>query len=263
MNIYDVALILVAGVVAGFMNTVGGGGSLISLPVLIFMGLPSAVANGTNRIALLVQSIVAVENFRRGGFIDLRLSLLLGMPAMLGSLAGVYMAITMPDAVFNRVLAVVMLVVLVLIIWQPEKKFLKNGENLTTSRKAAAAAAFFFIGVYGGFIQAGAGFLIIVALSLITGMSLVRINGQKNLVVGLYILTSLILFMAGGKVDWVIGLTLAVGNGIGGWLGSSFAMARGDKWIRVFLVICVVLMAAKLLGLFDAAAGLLRSGIGD
>jgi len=256
MSFYEVALIMAVGVIAGFMNTVGGGGSLLSLPALIFMGLPSAEANGTNRVALMVQCMVAVGNFQRKGFFDLRLGLLLGIPAILGSIVGVYLAITLPDLIFNRILAVVMLVVLVAIIWQPEKKFIKPGENLTPGRRYIAAAVFFFVGIYGGFIQAGAGFIIIVALSMITGMSLVKINSQKNLVVGLYMLSSLALFVANGKVSWVLGLTLAVGNGVGGWLGSNFAMSRGDSWIRVFLVICVVLMSAKLLGLFELLAGL-------
>lgn len=256
MSFYEVALIMAVGVIAGFMNTVGGGGSLLSLPALIFMGLPSAEANGTNRVALMVQCMVAVGNFQRKGFFDLKLGLLLGIPAILGSIVGVYLAITLPDLIFNRILAVVMLAVLVAIIWQPEKKFIKPGENLTPGRRYIAAVVFFFVGIYGGFIQAGAGFIIIVALSMITGMSLVKINSQKNLVVGLYMLSSLALFVADGKVSWVLGLTLAVGNGVGGWLGSNFAMSRGDSLIRVFLVLCVVLMSAKLLGLFELLAGL-------
>ncbi len=251
MPVEQIALILVTGIAAGFLNTLAGGGSLLTMPVLIFLGLPSAMANGTNRIALMAQNIVAVTNFRRKGFFDWKLSLMLGIPAVLGSVLGANLAISLPDRIFNKILAVVMLLVLGLILWQPQKKLAGAGGNLSSKRKLAAVITFFFVGIYGGFIQAGVGFIIIASLTVITGMSLVRINSIKVFVVAIYMLSSLAIFVYSGQVDWVLGLTLAVGNGLGGWLGSNFAVSRGDKWIRVFLVIAVTLMAAKLLGLFE------------
>lgn len=246
-----VILILITGVVSGFLNTVAGGGSLMSMPVLIFLGLPSAVANGTNRIALMVQNIVAITNFRRKGFFDWSLSLMLGIPAVLGSVVGANLAISLPDRIFNKILAVIMLLVLGLILWQPQKKLSRDEKDLSLKRKIIASTVFFFVGAYGGFIQAGVGFIIIASLSVISGMSLVKINSIKVFVVAIYMLFSLAVFIINGQVNWILGLTLAVGNGIGGWLGSNFAVAKGDKWIRLILFITVILMAAKLLGLFE------------
>ncbi|WP_366923655.1 sulfite exporter TauE/SafE family protein [Metallumcola ferriviriculae] len=254
MPVPYIILILITGIAAGFINTLAGGGSLLTMPMLIFLGLPSAMANGTNRIALMVQNIVAITNFRRKGFFDWRLSLMLGIPAVLGSVLGANLAISLPDNVFNKILAVVMLLVLVLILWQPQKRLEASEENLSKKSKIIAVITFFFVGIYGGFIQAGVGFIIIASLTLITGMSLVRVNSIKVFVVAIYMVSSLAIFIISGQVNWVLGLTLAVGHGLGGWLGSNFAVAKGDKWIRVFLVIAVVMMAAKLLGVFELFA---------
>lgn len=245
--IWKTALILVTGTAAGFLNTVGGGGSLLSMPMLIFLGLPSAVANGTNRIALMIQNIVAVANFKHKGYFDLKLSIMLGVPALIGSILGSRVAISLPDHIFNRVLAVVMVIILMIIVKKPHKKLVSDEEVFHPNRKIPAIIAFFFIGLYGGFIQAGVGFMIIVALTLLTGMSLVRINSLKVFIVGFYMLASLLVFIISGNVNWIFGLTLAVGNAFGAWLGSNFAVSKGDKWIQYILIIVVSVMAIKLL----------------
>jgi len=253
MEILDVGLILVTGVAAGFMNTLGGGGSLLTLPMLIFLGSPAAVANGTNRIALIVQNVVAVSNFRKKGFFYPKLGITLAIPAVLGSFLGARLAISVPEELFQKILAVIMIVVLVLILTRPEKKFLKEieGENLSSIRLIISMFVFFGIGVYGGFINAGVGFIIISALALITGMSLVKINSLKLFIALIYISSSFVVFIIHGKVDWILGFTLAIGNALGAYLGSNFAVSKGDKWIRVFIVIAILSMSAKLLGLFD------------
>ncbi|MEW5954539.1 MAG: sulfite exporter TauE/SafE family protein [Bacillota bacterium] len=244
-------LVLITGVVSGFVNIVGGGGSLISLPVLIFMGLPSAAANGTNRIALMVQSLVAISYFRHKGFFYPKLSFILGIPAVFGSIVGAKFAISLTDEMFNTALAVVMITVIVLIVVRPEKYFIKEQtqENYTPLRLALASVIFFGVGFYGGFIQAGVGFIIIAALALITGMSLVKINSLKVFVTAIYMLSSLLIFVFSGNVEWGLGFILAAGNAVGAYLGSAFVVAKGDTWVRIFLVVSVSIMAAALLDL--------------
>lgn len=248
---YKAILIFITGIIAGFLNTVGGGGSLLAMPVLIFSGLPSAVANGTNRIALMIQNIVAVINFKNKGYFYPKICIMLGIPAILGSIIGAKVAIDISGELFEKILGIVMLVVLVLIIWRPEKKFIKpiDIDKLSIKRRIAAIIAFFFVGFYGGFIQGGVGFIIILTLGLITGMSLVKINSLKVFIVAIYMISSLIVFIVNGKVDWGLGILLAAGNGIGGYLGSNFAVSKGDKWIRRFIFIVMVIMAGKLLGI--------------
>jgi len=252
LSIWQIIVVVVVGIVGGFVNTLAGGGSLLTLPALIFVGLPSGVANGTNRVAILIQNVTAVAGFKQQGLADFKFSLELSAPAVVGAILGARLAIDISDALFQKVLAAVMLLVVGLILWNPTRRWQGDQAVLSPQRRLLAAVAFFFVGLYGGFIQAGVGFIIIAALVLITGLDLVRTNSHKVFVVGVYTLAALATFALSGKVNWGIGLVLAVGNGIGGWIGSQWAVVGGEKWIKIVLAVTVVAMAAKLLGLIPA-----------
>ena len=241
-----VPLILVTGVCAGFLNTIAGGGSLLTLPVLIFLDLSTAKANGTNRIAILIQNASGIIGFRRKGVSDFGYSALLTLPALLGALIGAVIANKTGDVTFKRVLAGIMLAVLLLILFNPTKRWQSGIENLSLFRKIIGMLVFFFVGIYGGFIQAGAGFIIIAALTLTNGFDLVRTNAIKLFVVFFYTVSALVVFIKSGNVNWSLGLTLAVGNATGAWIGSHWAVAKGDKWIRIVLVVAVLAFAIRL-----------------
>jgi hypothetical protein len=245
-------IVYFSGVAAGFLNIMGGGGSMITVPVLIFLGLPPVIANGTNRIAVMVEALSGTLTFRSKGYFFPQMALTLAVPAVLGSVIGTMMAVNISDEMFNRVLGVIMLIVLLLIIIRPEKKFLKDLEilKLEGKRKLIAMVAFFFIGVYGGFIQIGVGFFMIVSLALLTGMDLIKINALKTMIVVFYTAVALILFVANTGVEWRIGLVLALGNGTGAFLGSHFAIRSGERLIRIVLTVTVLVMTAKLWGLW-------------
>jgi uncharacterized membrane protein YfcA len=255
MEIWQIPVIFAVGVAAGFINTLAGGGSLLSLPILIFLGLPTAIANGTNRFAIMIQCLFAVAGFKRKGISNFKLSILLSVPALIGAIVGAQIAVDMSDAIFKRVLAIIMLLVLGLILWNPVKKLHINLQydedtiGLRRGRLIVTMIVFFFIGIYGGFIQAGVGFIIIAALTTISGLSLVDTNSHKVFVVGIYTAFALLIFAFNGKVCWTVGMALAAGNGLGGWLGSHWAVTRGERWLRLILVICVVAMVMKLFDL--------------
>jgi len=244
-------LIFLAGIIAGFINVNAGGGSLLTMPALILLGLPSVVANGTNRIAILVGALSATTTFRKRGVFDWRFGLGLGIPALIGAIIGATFVIHVPDKVFNPMLSGVMILVLVIILINPRGKVLRDINNLSRKQKIIAAVTFFFVGLYGGFIQVGVGFIIIASLSLMTGLSLVTINALKVFVILIYTTFSLIVFTLNGKINLPIGLTLAAGSAIGAYLGTHFAVKKGDKWIRLLLIICVAAMAVKLSGMLD------------
>lgn len=251
MAIGQGVLIFAIGLAAGFININAGGGSMLTIPVLIFLGYPSAVANGTNRIAIMVESIIAVANFKSKGYFDWKLGLKLGVPALIGAIIGSSIAVDMSDEIFNRILAVVMLVVMALIILEPQKKLMNYSESLTLKTQITAVIVFFIIGVYGGMIQVGVGFLMIAGLALITGSSLVNVNSLKTFIVAVYMLASLLVFVANGRVDWLAGLILGAGDGLGAYFGSNFAVKKGDKWIKIILLIAILFMSAKLLGILN------------
>lgn len=264
MEIWHIPVVFTVGVVAGFINTLAGGGSLLTLPLLIFLGLPTDIANGTNRLAIMIQCFFAVTGFKRKGVSNFKLSLLLSIPALLGAIIGAQIAIDMSDILFKRVLAFIMLLVLGLTMWNPlqkltlaEKLYInlqdgsenRNQINPRRNQLIITIIAFFFIGFYGGFIQVGVGFIIIAALTMIMGLNLIVTNNHKVFIVGIYTIFALIVFVINSKVCWGIGLCLAAGMGLGGWIGSHLAVTKGERWIRLVLLISVILMAVKLLGL--------------
>ncbi len=245
MNLLHILLLFGVGLAAGILNVLAGGGSLLTLPVLLFLGLPAAVANGTNRIAILAQNIVATDSFRRSGHLPLKIVLICAPPAVIGSVLGAEMAVGIGEALFRRILAGVIVLVCVVMIIDPVRRLNFDARTLTRTRTAALAGTFLLIGLYGGFIQAGVGFLIIAGL-LIHGLDLVRINAVKVCVVGLFTITALVVFVAHGQVDWRLGIALAAGNSLGGWLGSRLAVAKGHAWIRKLVLVVAVLFAVKL-----------------
>ena len=148
-------LLFGTGICAGFLNTVAFGGSLLALPMLIFLGLPTAVANGTNRVAIFCQNFSAIMGFRRKGVSDFSYSILLAVPAIIGAAIGAIIAIDTKDAVFNLILAVVMVVMLVLTLLNPTERLKDRMESGGTRSKIISAVVFFFIGIYGGFHSGG------------------------------------------------------------------------------------------------------------
>ncbi len=250
MDFWGYLLILITGFAAGIVNTTAAGGSLLTLPVLIFLGLPAAVANGTNRVAIMGQSLSSISVFKRKGMIDMRLAVLLSLPALAGCLWGARIAIDISDLLFRRVLAVVLVAVLGITLWDPARNF-RQPLSGGWKEKLLLIAAFFFIGLYGGFIMAGVGFFIIAALSLITGLDLVRSNGQKIFIIGVFNILALMIFSLNARIDWASGLMMAAGQGIGGWVGSHLAIKKGENMIRAFLTVTVIAMAVKLSGIMS------------
>ena len=245
MNPLHIPLLFVVGLIAGVLNVLAGGGSLLTLPVLIFLGLPSAMANGTNRVAILIQNIVAVGQFRRSGLLQTRLALVCAVPAVVGGVIGARLAVDIDDEAFRRILAGVMIGVCVLMIFDPVKRLDFDTRRLGPVRLAVLMVSFLLIGVYGGFIQAGVGFLIIAGL-LVHGLDLVRINAVKVFIIGVFTVSALAVFIRHGQVDWGLGLALAAGNAAGGWLGSRLTITKGHGWIRRVVLTVVVLMAVRL-----------------
>ncbi|MDA3812556.1 MAG: sulfite exporter TauE/SafE family protein [Spirochaetaceae bacterium] len=240
--LFKYAIVLIAGLVAGFFNVVAGGGSLITVPAMIFLGLPPAMANGTNRIAILSQNVISVNRFRKKGYFSPKVGLILGLVASVGAFIGSNIAVDLPGEVFNKILSAVMVLVLLLTLFGKKKEGIKD----TIENIPLLAIAFFFVGIYGGFIQAGVGFIIIAIFYLISGTTLVRTNSMKVFIVMIYTIPSLIVFILNGQVQWSTGIVLAIGNSVGAWFGTNFSVNKGDKWIKIILTITVSAMAVKL-----------------
>ena len=246
-----VALLFGLGVIAGFQNVMAGGGSLLTLPMMIFMmqanpdyaGHVGRIANGTNRVAILIQSIFAVAAFRKEGQSDFRMSLKLGALTLPGAVLGAFFAGRIADASFQRILGLVVISVVLLMI---QKKKLTQAATAKAYTKLGYLAMF-GVGFFGGFIQAGVGFLMIAVLHGLMSLDLIKTNMHKVFITLVYTVPALVVFALDGNVVWWIGLVLAAGNALGAWLGVHFAIKKGEKFIRVVLFIAMLGMAVKLI----------------
>jgi hypothetical protein len=241
------ALLFAAGLVAGTLNVVAGGGSFLTLPLLILMGLPPTMANGTNRVGILIQNVGAVWSFHGHGLVERGWIRLAALPAAAGSIAGTLVALWIPGEAFRRILAVLMIAVTLYTLWDPVKRP-RTGATGGAGRSPgswALAAGFALVGIYGGFVQAGVGFFLLTVASL-AGYDLVRGNALKVLCVLVFTPVSLGLFAWMGQVAWIPGLVLGGGTLLGGLMGVRLTVLRGHGWIRGVVTIVVILLALKL-----------------
>jgi len=239
-------LLALVGFIAGVINTLAGGGSLLTLPMLIFMGLPPNVANGTNRIGIFIQCITSVAGFKSKGIKPTKFGFYLGIAALIGSLIGAEIAVDIKGETFNKILAVIMVLVVFFMVFKPKINVENLVERTTGKHLWLAVLAFFFIGIYGGFIQAGVGIFILLALTSINHLNLVSSNAVKVLVVFIYTIGALAIFAYNQQIDYLYGIILASGNAAGGWITSRWAVKKGEGVVKVFLVIMVIIMAIKL-----------------
>lgn len=259
------AILSLCGVFAGAINTIAGGGSLIAIPALIFAGLPANVANATNRVGILFQSIVATASFARADKLDTRATLALLVPTGIGAIVGAMLAVDIDEQLFRRVIGAAMLLMLVTILVKP-KRWLRgltpDDHESEGDRQARTAAApslarrvghflgFLAVGLYGGFLQAGVGVFLLAALVVLAGMDLVRANAAKVLLVALFTVPALGIYLYHGLVAWAPGLALAFGSSIGAWLGARMTVSWGPTFVRWVLVVVIVTSATRLLGLW-------------
>ena len=243
---FNLLLLIGVGFIAGFINTIAGGGSLLTLPVLIFLGLPPAIANGTNRLGIFLQTFTGAIGYRSKGIKTFPFSIYCGISAMFGSLIGAQIAIDIKGETFNKILAIIMILVVLLIIFKSRFNITNLGERLKGKHLWISVIGFFFLGIYGGFINAGIGFVLLLFLQYVNGMSLVKANATKVTIACIYTGAAIILFAVNHKINWTYGLLLAFGNMIGAWISSRLAVKKGENYIKIFLIVMVSIMAIKL-----------------
>lgn len=248
MNPLTLALIIGGGLLAGIVNTVAGGGSIITLPLLIFAGLPATVANGTNRVAIVFQNLSALAGFRRHGFTVGREAWILLVPTLLGAYAGVRLAVDLDEDSLRRIIGVILVLMLIPVLRRNPRP--AGAGPVSPPNRPWVWPVYFLIGAYGGFLQVGIGFLYLGLLSGVHRLDLVRANLIKVFYVLVFTILALAVFALEGQVHWGYGLALAVGNAAGGWLGARMAVEKGERWIRVVLVLAILIAAARLIGLF-------------
>ena len=249
MDLLTSALLLFAvGVIAGVINVMAGGGSSLTLPTLIFLGLDSALANGTNRLAILIQSVSAISSFKKEKYSQFRTSLKLSLLTLPGSIIGAIAAIKLSDALFQKLLAIIMIGIIISMMI-PSSKTVYTGEP---NKKISfwTHLSMFFIGFYGGFIQVGVGFLLMASLHYLMKLNLVYVNMHKVFIVLVFTFPAFLVFVFTGNVNWILGLSLGAGNFLGAWWSAKISVKKGEGVIKIVLFIAIFIMALKLLNVF-------------
>ena len=241
-------LLFVIGSAAGFLNVFAGGGSSLTLPALIFLGLDASVANGTNRIAILVQNLSAVHSFKQEKFFESKLSVKLALLTLPGAIVGAVAAVKISDETFETILGTVMIgVIISLLIPMPKQDDVSSRTKLKT---IPMYLSMFVIGFYGAFIQVGVGFLLMAALHYLLKLDLVRVNMHKVFIVLIFTVPALILFILTNNINWQMAISLSLGNAVGAWWSAKISVRKGEKFIKMILMVAVLIMALKLLKVF-------------
>ena len=236
--------IFLLGNVVGFINVLAAGGSFLTLAFLIALGFPPNVANGTNRVGLIIQNSFASMKFYKLNILKAKFAFSVAIPTIMGAILGSYIATHISNELLKKLIAIFMVLISLITIYKPDR-FVKKG-SFSKKKWTAMMIIFFIIGIYGGFIQAGVGFFIITA-SVWGGFNMVEANSIKVFVITIYTAIILPLFIINHQANIFAGILLGLGSVIGARLAISVSIKKGDRFIRSALLILLVVFAIKLL----------------
>jgi len=249
MEYWQISVLIIVGIFAGWLNVMAGGGSLLTVPAMLFMDISAPIANGTNRIAILAQNITAFIAFYRKGYSDIKLSLSLSFFATLGAIAGARIGVQLEGVWFNRILVIVLLLVLFFMLTdnQKSRKSPLISQKQKPKNQVLGHFLMIFAGFWGGLIQIGVGFVFMPILYRVMGFDLIHVNMYKITIILFYTLVALFIFASQLELMWWVGLGLAIGNSIGGWLGAHSTIHKGEQWIKTVLYVSIIGMIVKLI----------------
>ena len=242
---WEALLLVIGGLFAGAINTVAGGGSMLTVPLLVLAGVPGNAANGSNRVGILTSNVAAVATFRRLGVDGLRHASRVVVPVVLGGLIGSFaVGRLLDDAAFERVFGLLMIPLVILSVRRPSNA---SGDRAWSTSKVVIV--FLLIGIYGGAFQAGVGLVLLAALTR-SGFDLVMSNSIKVIVNTAVTVVALPVFILSGDIAWAPALVLAAGFVVGGWLGAQASFRGGEVLIRRVMVVAALGLAGRLIGIY-------------
>ena len=243
-----VALTAVAAV-AGFIDSIAGGGGLIVIPALLFSGVPPLYALGTNKLQSVFGTGVALRNYWRSGLVDWRSNRLTVMLVFAGAVAGALTVQLIRTKVLNLIVPILLIAAAIYILLSPRMTDDDAHHRVTADGYAPIGSA---IGFYDGFFGPGAGTFYTTTLVALRGYGLTRATALTKLVNLTSASASLLLFALGGHLAWLLGLCMAVGSMIGSWIGSHSALRFGARLIRPLLVTISLALTCRLLWTYFA-----------
>jgi uncharacterized membrane protein YfcA len=246
----EIVVIVLAGLLFGFLNTVASSGSAVTLPLMIMIGLPATVANGTNRLPLLAGGIASLLTFHRAGVVDWRQGLILSVPLVAGTLAGAALASVLDANEMGWAVIVAVIAAFVMLVSNPNR-FLRPPSVGGPRVALTTASVFLPIGLWAGFILLDSATYMLLGLVVVVGYDLIRANAIKSLFLLWIGLASLLVFYVEGEINWRVGLLLSVGSIVGSWAGGLFATKEWAKvWVFRLLVVVILVEIGQLLHRF-------------
>ena len=246
-----VLVLIISGIVVGVINTLAGGGAIISMTLFMTLGLPIGVANGTNRIAVVLQNFTSTIAFLRKRMLNVVSGIKLSIPAVLGNIIGSMVATHISDAIFTICMSVVLSVVLIYMIFDKSTNKRKIPDGHPLELRWWHFLWFLLLGFYGGYIYIGLGYVVLAVAIWSMGLDLITANVVKCFVIFVATPFSLIIFMMDGQVDYAYGLWHGLGNIIGAAFASHFAMSWGAKFVKYFTIVVLLICFADLVGLIS------------
>ncbi len=241
---FNFMLLAIVGAVAGFLNVLAGGGSALTIPLMIFLGYDATVANGSNRIAIQVEALSGVYAYKKEKHSDFPFSLKLALMTLPGGILGAFYAVKIDDALFTKILGVVMILIIFTLMF-PKAEVIEHAKNNKWS-SWLQWPVMFAVGFYGGFIQAGVGFVIMAVLLHLYGMDLIKINMHKVFIVMVFTVPAVIMFIWTDNVNWFAAVALSIGMMGGTFAAVKVSLKKGEKFVRLILGVSLLIIAAKL-----------------
>ena len=238
-------LFVILGVGSSFVNSLAGAGSVISLPVFLWLGMPLPLAHGTNRLGLIAGAVSSFIALKKRGHIWPSQVRHVFWLVVAGSVAGALLIMVVPERVYTPILAAVL--ILVAFFTNPGEAARKISESSWRNNPWIRTPLLLLLGLYCGFIQVGAGLLMMFVFSLTLSWNIFQINALKGAVGAAFLLATVVVFVFTGNVHWLLGSCFAVGNYFGGLWGARFQMRLGARWVRWAVKIMAVALAVKLL----------------
>ena len=244
LNALMSVVLVLTGVVAGFINVLAAGGSFLTIPALMLLGIPADVANATNRVGVFLLSVESVRRFNRNGALPRHALGPILLFTMSGGALGAIAASYLPNTVLKPAILTMLVGMAFVMVVKPSLfEVFPDSRDITPWQSRAGTLGLFLAGIYGGFIQAGVGFVLIAALSGLLRYDLVRANAIKMLTTACFTGVALVIFIVRDQILWVPGLLLALGSVIGAGLAVRFAIKVEQRTLRIFLLVVVVIVS--------------------
>lgn len=237
---------------AGIINALAGNGSVITLTVLTeLLGLPGNIANGTNRVGVLMNAAGAMTGFRGKREIEYSRYWKYILPVIFGAIVGTIVATYVTHAQFMGVFRFLMIVMLIVILVKPERWLIAHAEK-SILPGWVVWPMMLLLGFYGGFIQMGMGIFYLAVLVLVARLPMIESNTIKAITVGSFTLIAVIIFAWADQIIWTIGLVMGAAQFLGGWMAAHYAskIPGASKVAYIVLIIAVSLSVLKLFGVF-------------